>query len=260
MPTEADLRDLLHDDGSEPGALDSADIIRRAKARRRPKRIVAGVVGGVAGVGALALVLPLTLGIGGAGLSAAGGSAADEAGAGDDASTLKSDAEESSSALSVPIFPVCGAPLTEAAPDPDGLVLRVAPVGAHAGAERITTTVTLTNEGDTEVAGITGMSARLTFAGDGKVLWFDNEPHFLVGMGLDLQPGESKSFPATFRPVVCDPSDDVRTAEGFPPDLPSAPPGDYTLTATLDLVSPGDGTGENTNRQITGPATAISLQ
>jgi hypothetical protein len=41
VPTEAELRDLMHGDDAEPGALNTARIIRKAKARRRPRQIAA---------------------------------------------------------------------------------------------------------------------------------------------------------------------------------------------------------------------------
>lgn len=73
MPTESELRALLHDGGT-PGALNTGDIIRRARARRRPKRAAVGALGGLA---ALALVVPVAISAGSfSPLSASDGAAA----------------------------------------------------------------------------------------------------------------------------------------------------------------------------------------
>lgn len=79
MPTESELRELLQGGGT-PGPLDAERIIRRARARRRPKRIVAGALGGLAVV---AVVAPVALGLGtmrpmGASDSAGGAAAGQE--------------------------------------------------------------------------------------------------------------------------------------------------------------------------------------
>jgi hypothetical protein len=60
MPTESELRDLLQGGGA-PRALDAEAVIRRARARRRPKRVAVGALGGLA---AVAIVVPVALGIG----------------------------------------------------------------------------------------------------------------------------------------------------------------------------------------------------
>jgi len=256
VPTEAELRDLMHGDDAEPGALNTARIIRKAKARRRPKVLAAGVVGGVAAAGALAFVLPAALGLGGGLASSGGGSAADES-ASDDASTLKfADGPESATvALSASTLELCGEPVAAVEPDAGGLVLTVAPVDAPVDAAWIETTVTLTNTGDTTVEGTTAATASLTLSDDGTVLWHTNGPAAPNEVGVDLDPGESLSYSGTFRPVQCS-SDDEDSSDGFPADLPAVAPGSYRLSAAIDLI-PVDG---SPLRLVTGPATTITLR
>ncbi len=243
MPTEADLRDLLHGDGAEPGALDTTRIIRKARARRRPRQLVAGIGGGVAAAGALAFVLPAALGLGGGGLSMAGGSAADDAATGDDASILKEDGAAGTSAslaASAELLNTCGAPVAEPAPDTWGMGLVVAPVDAVAGGETIETDVTLTNTGETTIT--TNSPMYLTFAGDGTVLWHGEGSVDVVRFELD--PGASARIPVTFEPVSC-------TAPGEA----VAEPGSYEVSAAVDVI-----TADGTARVATGPATTITLR
>jgi hypothetical protein len=255
MPTEAELRDLLHDDGSEPGALDTADIIRRAKVRRRPKQLAAGIVGGVAAAGALAFVVPVALGLGGAGLSAAGGSAADQSGAGDDASTLKEyDAPESATSLpSAAALNLCGGTLSTLPPDPDGLELTVTPAGSAASGGWIEATVSLTNTGDEPFTGTVVGGAVVTLSGDGTVLWHSNGPTADIEAVVDLDPGESVSYPAGFEAVVCSPEDDA-SSTGFRSGLPAVVTGPYELSAAIDVVPDGA-----PGRVVGGPPTPVAL-
>ena len=258
MPTEAELRDLLHGDDPDRGALDTARIIRRAKTRRRPKQLASGLAGGVAAVGAIAFTVPALLGLGGGLSMASGGSAADEAAAGDDTSVLKDGAAPESatmSAAAAETLNACGAPVAEIAPDSDGLVLTVAPVDAAAGEEWIDATVTLANEGVVPVEGTTAATPALTLADDGTVLWHSNGATVQMVVVVDLAPGEAMSYPATFQPVLCSPEDDASGA-AFPPGLPAVDPGAYQLSAAIDLL-PADGSPA---RVITGPATAITLR
>lgn len=255
MPTEAELRDLLHGDDPHRGALDTARIIRRAKTRRRPKQLAAGLAGGVAAVGAIAFTVPALLGLGGGLSTASGGSAADEATAGD-SSVLKDGAAPESATMSIAAeaLNACGAPVAEVAPDSGGLVLTVAPVDAAAGEEWVDATVTLTNEGVVPVEGTTAATPALTLADDGTVLWHSNGATVQMVVVIDLDPGEAMTYPASFQPVLCSPEDDA-SGGAFPPGLPAVDPGAYELSAAIDLV-PADGSPA---RLITGPATGITL-
>ncbi|MBN9141659.1 MAG: hypothetical protein J0H23_12615 [Micrococcales bacterium] len=61
MPTEAELRALLRGEDDDSPRLDADRIIRRARARRRPKQLAVGALSGLA---AVAVVVPVTLGLG----------------------------------------------------------------------------------------------------------------------------------------------------------------------------------------------------
>ena len=258
MPTEAELRDLLHGGDSDPGALNSARIIRQAKARRRPKQLAAAFAGGLAAVAAIAFTVPAVVGLGVGLPTASDGSAADESVAGDDASTLKEDDSPESAALSVvsaESLNLCGGPVADVAPDPGGLVLTVAPVDAAAGVEWLDATVTLTNGGTAAVVGTTVATPALTLADDGTVLWHSTGLASQPVVDVDLDPGESQTFTASFQPVHCSPGDDA-SGDAFPPGLPAVDPGAYQLSAAIDLL-PADGPP---TRLITGPATGITLR
>lgn len=257
MPTEAELRDLLHGEDDEPGALNTARIIRQAKARRRPKQLAAGITGGIAAIGALAFVLPAALGLGGASLSTAGGSAADQAEAGDGASILKeSDAPGASTSLSTSAegLNLCGATLTTLPPDADGLELTVAPAGPTTVGGWIEATVTLTNHGTDPFIGTAVDGAVVTLSGDGAVLWHSNGPSAEFESAVDLDPGESVSYRTGFEPVACSAEDDA-SSTGFRPGLPPLTSGPYELSAAIDIAPDGAPT-----RVVSGPPTAITLR
>jgi len=251
VPTEAELRDLMHGDDAEPGALNTASIIRKAKARRRPRLVAAGVAGGVAAAGALAFVLPAALGIGGGALSVAGGSAADEGAAGDDASTLREyDGPESATslALSAELLNPCGSTVAETGSDAWATGLVVAPVDTTARTEPIETDVTLTNTADTTIT--TNGPVYLTFAVDGTVLWQGRGSLDVVRFELD--PGASARIPVTFEAVQCAPDESGASTES---SLRAAEPGAYELSAAVDVI-----TARGDARVVTGPATAITLR
>jgi hypothetical protein len=74
-------------------------------------------------------------------------------------------------------------------------------------------------------------------------------------MAVDLAPGESVEFAASFVPVRCAVVDDE--APRFRDDLPAVPVGDYSLTAALDfaLSSPTESL-----ELVTGGPSAIALR
>jgi hypothetical protein len=124
---------------------------------------------------------------------------------------------------------------------------------ARATDRGIPITVTLTNAGDERVTGTTGGRPAVTFAREGVTLWHTNGPQDMIARVVDLAPGQSMSYPAVFEPVVCAPQDDA--AEAFRAGLPPAGPGDYTLSAAIDLTSEDGATVE----QVTGPPVPVTL-
>ncbi|QEO10388.1 hypothetical protein [Protaetiibacter larvae] len=257
MPTEAELRALLQGEPEEPGGLDVARIIRRARARRRPKQLAIGIGSGLA---AVALVVPVAIGLGAGpiGISAAGGSAADEGlrSQADGLFTAEDGAAPESASGAVPpaeTSSVCGASPAEASPDPSGLVLTVTPVDAAADASRIVVDVTLTNTGASSVAGATTLAPALTVARDDVVLWHSGRLSTAIRPAFELAPGESIAYTATLIPARCSPGDDEATSRE---ELPPLGPGVYELSAAIELV-PDDG---GPVRLVTGPASSLVLR
>jgi len=254
VPTEAELRGMLRDDEPEPGALDTQRIIRKARARRRPKTFATYLAGGVAAVGAIAFTVPAVIGLGVTGFSSAsGGSAADEGAAGEDASSLR-DGPESASILSMSAATLnrCGDEVAESDVDAAGLMLEVSPVDASTGTEWVETTVTLTNTGDTTVT--TSSPPILTLALDGRVMWHGHAADAVMSTSTELSPGETVRLPATFQPVRCASDDEVAGAP-LPEGLPPVDPGAYDLSAAIDIA---DDTGGA--RIVNSSSTAITLR
>jgi hypothetical protein len=150
----------------------------------------------------------------------------------------------------------CGAPVSESPTDGD-LVLEVTPLTATAGSASIPIEVTLRNAGTERVVGTTGTAPAITFSADGVTLWHTSGIHDSAGVLVDLEPGESMTYPATFEPVVCGPEDETGAPEGLPADLPAAPAGEYRLSAALDFM-PNDGTAGPV--VVTGPAADAELR
>lgn len=259
MPSDSELRDRFRSGTLPHGEIDVDAVIRRARARRRPRVMLAGA-GSVLAIAAIAVPAVLVNSIpgaggGGAALTTVDGAAADEpapeSAAGGAADSQAYDAVQRKAAGTLN---ACGEPAAEAVPAESGLVVTVAPVDAAATDRGIPVIVTLTNAGEERVTGTTGARPTVTFAGDGVVLWHTNGPEDLVARVVDLAPGQSMSYRTTFEPVVCGPADDA--AEGFRPDLPGVGPGRYTLSAAIDVA----GEDGSTTELVTGPTTSITLR
>jgi len=119
------------------------------------------------------------------------------------------------------------------------------------GASSVDGIVTMTNEGTETVSGTTASSAAITLSQDGIVLWHSNGPTNMMAAVVDLAPGESMEYAASFVPVVCTVDDDL--AESFRDDLPAAPAGEYQVSAAIDLST------DSSAELITGPASTITL-
>ena len=251
MPSESELRDRFREGTLPRGEIDVEAVLRRARARRRPRVLLAGA-GGVLAVAAIAVPAALTTSLPGGSVHDAsapystGESAADAGIAEGPAGTgLRAPAE---------LLNRCGAPVAGYEPAPSGLVISVAPVEASAAERAIPVTVTITNTGSERITGTTGTRPTVTLARDGITIWHTNGPQDLGARVIDLAPGQSVSYPAEFQPLRCSPPDEE--AEAFPPDLPAAGPGVYELSAAIDLTS-ADGTR---SELITGPPVEVVLR
>jgi hypothetical protein len=248
---------------SEPPALsrlDADDVIRRSRRRRLPRRI---------GVGSL--VSLAVVGIGVAGITSAGGFAPGGTTSADSSSISGSaesaeafdngtmdygstNPEDSAGISRAPADKInlCGGALAEVAPSASGLQLTVEFADAAVGSTSVMGTATLTNTGTAPVSGYSGATPAITLSQDGIVTWHSNGPTIMSIVDVALAPGESMTYAASFTPVVCAVEDDL--GESFRDTLPAASPGEYQLSAALDVF------GDNGTELVTGPATTITLR
>ncbi len=255
MPSEAELRERFHhdDDRAPTGPqIDLDAVLRRSRARRRPRVIAVALVSSLAAIG---IIVPVSIGVLGSQFGPAGaGSAASVPGAkapqyaneGGGAAGGSADAPVHAGTLNR-----CGAPLATPVPAADGLVLTVTPVDAAAGARGIPVTVTLTNTGGAEVAGSLSPFPAITLSKNGTVLWHSNGPVPQLAQLLDLAPGASTTFTTSFEPLVCGAADD--RAGSFRSDLPEAGPGVYQLSAALTVST------DTGPVLVTGPSASAAL-
>lgn len=249
-PTEDDLRDLFATSPSR-NSLDASRIIARSRARRLPRVLGAAAVGTlvVAGIATVAVTTSfLPQGVSTTSLEeSAGDSAESEAAAPVEQKRAPADH-----------INLCEAPVTDTPASPTGLQLDVefAPT-ATAGTQPITGTVRLTNTSDRTVSGTTAAAPALTLSRDGTVVWHSNGPTILSLVVVELEPGASLEYPASFTPVLCTITDDL--AEGFPADLPALEPGVYELSALIDFASATSTSGTSELDLISGPRSTVTL-
>lgn len=230
-------------------ALDVDSLVRRSRARRRPALL---------GVGVLATVA--IVGIGGLGVSAIGGlvpndltaadsastaeeSALEQAGSGDTSGGTMADGE---SALAPDwLQNRCGSTPVTPADVPDlGLVLEVDfPARATAGADSIVGTVRVTNTGSEPIEGAVSATPAITVSSDGRTVWHTSGVEDTGTLDLALDPGESREYGAVLRPLSCTIDDEARALEGFDAGLAPLPPGEYAVSAVLDITLDDDSAG-----------------
>lgn len=223
MPDESELRESLRHGGSAAAEIDLDAVLRRARARRRPRLLAAAALGGLALTGVL---VPVGIGA----LETVGGPVALVSTTGDRVDP--EDAADGPAVASADRLNPCGGPLAEPEPAANGLVLEVPPVTADADTDRIHVVVTLRNTGTEWVRGRVTEPV-LTLSRDGSVVW-----HSAAVEGAEaaiaLAPGQALDFVVDLEPRLCAPEDDTG---GSRPDLPAADPGNYRLSAALDFTS-----------------------
>lgn len=232
MPTESELREWLQGDGSEPSSpreLDVGRIIRRSRRRRLPRQVgVGGVmtlaIAGIAvgGITRLRAFLP--------GASTTSGASQSL----DQGDSELAPARDFGAQMPAQRLNLCGSPVASVPPNSSGLVLTPHfPSSVPANGEPVTGTATLKNTGTTTVTGSTAAAAVIAVSRQGIVLWHSNGPTTTLARMVDLSPGQSMDFPASFTPVRCDADND--TPEGFPDHLPSLDAGDYQISALIEV-------------------------
>lgn len=258
MPTEAELREQFHGDDHPGGEIDLDAVLRRSRARRRPRLIAIAAVSMLAVVG---IVVPVTIGVAAGRTSTSVLSAGSAASSGSDHSAAGDKAPESAAGggTSIDRAPadkvnLCTGTLAEVSPAQNGLLLTVQPVDAAAASRDIPVSVTLTNTGTQHLLGSTLASPAITFSRDGIVLWHSNGPVPMIALSVDLAPGASLTYSATFQPQICAVVDDE--GPGFRDGLPPAGPGSYRLSAAIDFT-PSDGSA---TVLVTGPTATATLR
>ncbi len=266
MPTEAELREQFHDDDQPGGRIDLDAVLRRSRARRRPRLIAVAAVSSLA---ALAIVVPVSVS------GALGQTGFFSAASGSSASTRQDAAGQKAPEVAGPagagtggaagsggavdgVAPaqkvnLCTGTLADIAPASNGLVLTVGPVTAAAADRSIPATVTLTNTGSTAFSGSASPFPSVTLSRAGIVLWHSNGAVPSLAQQVELAPGASMTFSTTFEPLVCGVQDDERSS--FRAGLPPTGPGSYQLSAVM-AVSGADGS----SALVTGPAAGVTLR
>lgn len=249
MPTENDLRDMFAESDAPRSTLDAKRVIARSRARRLPRQLAAGAVGALAVAGISVLAIQVTQ-------------------VQSPATTTAGEAYDQSEPLAPEMaikrapadkINLCTGTVSDVAPSQYGLQLEVtAPAVAPVGTQPVTATVVLTNTSDREVVGYTAATPALTLSQGGTVLWHSNGPMILSVVTVDLQPGESLDYQASFTPVRCGVEDD--SAEAFRTDLPAVEPGSYQLSALIDFTAdPSMGQETPELDLVTGPLSPVTI-
>jgi hypothetical protein len=256
MPTEDDLKRMFESvDVPSSGGIDAKQVIRRSRARRLPKQLAAGAGGALALVGVTVLGLqsvqfgqPQSAD---APMSQESSDSESSGGAAEDSafSTKRAPADK---------LNLCGGPVVEGLVSQFGLVLDVVfPASAAAASERIDGMVIMTNTSTEPVKGSTFTIPAVTLSQDGVVVWHTNGATDASATVVDLAPGASMQYAASFEPVRCAPEDEA--LEAFPADLPPVGAGSYELSAAIDF-SPDVPTATTELDLVTGPRMPITLE
>ena len=261
MSTESDLKKMFNETGAALGQVDLSRVLRRSSRRRiaQPVAVGSATTLAVAGIGVAGFtgIRGLVQSTGSASSAAApdanrpdanrpeatGGSTATDGG------LTRAPAER---------INLCGGALAKAAPNAAGLVLSTSFEPADAAADRVSGTVTLTNSGSAHVTGTSAATPTIVLSKDGIVLWHSNGPVAAIGAIVDLAPGASMTYQASFQPVTCAVEDD--SSVSFRDNLPHVAAGAYQVSAALDLSRQNaDGSFPGTDL-VTGPASEVTLR
>jgi hypothetical protein len=238
MPDEDELRELFNSP-QPPIELDARRVIAGSSRRRRPKQTVVGVIGALAVAGIVMLGvrgLPLTqqnaLSTQDQGLAPA----APDKNSG--AATTTESAASGTKRAPAEKLNLCEGAVSGSVPSASGLRLEVTfPNSAPVGTVAVDGIVRLVNTATERVIGTTAAQPAITLSQAGIVLWHSPPAGDLSAVAIDLAPGQSREYAASFVPVRCSVADDE--AASFRADLPAVPAGGYELSAALDFVPSG---------------------
>ena len=152
---------------------------------------------------------------------------------------------------------LCGGTVAEVAPSPSGLVLSTQFDPADASADLVTGTATLTNTGAAPITGSSAVTPVITLSKDGQVLWHSNGAMVAMARTIDLAPGASMTYQASFAPVTCAVVDDESAS--FRENLPHVAPGNYQVSAALDVFRAGNDS-QPVNDLVTGESSPVTLR
>lgn len=230
MPSEQDLRDLFASGDGPRNTIDAKRVIARSRGRRRPLQIVAGAASALAVAGIVTVAVQTAQLPSPATMSSQG-----ESSSAPMADSPRDTLETTLSRAPAEKLNLCQGTLAQAAPSTYGLRLDVAfPAVAPSGTAPVTGAVRLTNTGSTRVTGYTNPTPAITLSRDGVVLWHSNGPMIMSLAIVDLEPGASMEYAASFTPVRCDVEDDLGAS--FREGLPALPAGQYDLSAAIDFT------------------------
>jgi hypothetical protein len=258
MSAESDLKRLFAETGPNLGSVDLDRVLRRSSRRRVVQQVAVGgaTTLAVAGIGVASVV-----GIRGIGSQTGSGSSSVAGSAGSPAKDSRG--ESATEAPSIQRAPadklnLCGGTLADVSPNASGLVLTAHFAAADASADRVDGTVTLTNSGPDRITGSSPATPAITLSRDSKVLWHSNGPMIALAAVVDLAPGASMTYNASFVPVRCATEDE--TAGSFPQNLPHVSPGTYQVSAAIDLTrDAADGSFAGLDL-VTGPTADVTLR
>ena len=257
MPVDPTFRDLFGGDESQvSGQLDARTIIRKARRRRLPRQIGVGSVATIAAVG---VFTGAGFGLRSLTPSGASGGAVSLGSQTDSPPASANDGSTPGGPTPAPIkrasgdrLNLCGATLVHPLPSATGLTLTVDFADAAAGAPSVDGTVTLTNTGDAAVDGDAYALPTIVLSQNDTVLWHSHDLVIRDPMPIQLTPGRSVVFDASFEPVRCELGDD--RLQTFPTDLPRVAAGEYQVSAVMDVTV-------NSNAElVTGPAANIRVR
>ena len=220
MPTEDELRDLLGRQDA-PNRLDPKRIVRSSRARRIPQQIAAGGAGvlAVAGITVLGIqVIPfgqLSRRVADGRRAVPGGSRLDR---------VQPGRRRREAAARRPHQPL----RSGRRPSPSRASRRCSSMSSATGQRARRHRPGRRHGADDQhrhepVTGTSPSAPAVTLSQDGITLWHSNGPVDASAVLVDLDPGESMDYAATFIPVRCAPEDD--TLDQFPARPPRAPAG-----------------------------------
>ena len=261
MSTESDLKKMFSETGAALGQVDLSRVLRRSSRRRIAQQVAVGSATtlAVAGIGVAGFtgIRGLVQSTGSASSAAApdanrpdanrpeatGGSTATDGG------LTRAPAEK---------INLCGGALSEVAPNAAGLVLTTNFEPGDASADRVSGTVTLTNSGSEHITGTSAVTPTIILSKEGIVRWHSNGSMAAMGALVDLAPGASMTYQASFQPVTCAVEDDSTVS--FRDNLPHVAAGAYQVSAALELSRENaDGSFLSTDL-VTGPTSEVTLR